>query len=73
MMMNAFTLYRSTLVAAATASLMLVACGRSEDGIMAGVLQNERADAAEQLVPVVNTDLNRDTAPGAPMTAASAA
>ena len=48
MMMNAFTLYRSTLVAAAIASLMLVACGRSEDGIMAGIKIGDAA--AEQKI-----------------------
>lgn len=79
-MMTAFTLYRSTLVAAATASLMLVACGRSEDGIMAGVKMNESlaeqkteavADKAESalqdatITATVKTELAQDTALGA--------
>ena len=40
-MMNAETLYRATLVAAATASLLLVACGRSEDDLIAGLRLGE--------------------------------
>ncbi len=79
-MMNAFTLYRSTLVAAATASLMLVACGRSEDGIMAGVKMDEAvaeqkseavADKAESalqdatITATVKTELAQDTSLGA--------
>jgi len=80
MMMNAFTLYRSTLVAAATASLMLVACGRSEDGIMAGVKMDEslaeqktetvaaKADSALQdatITATVKTELAQDSVLGA--------
>ena len=73
-MMNAFTLYRSTLVAAAAATLLLVACSRNEDGLTTGqvtVNTDTVADRAEMVLQdatitaTVKAELARDTALGA--------